>query len=400
MAFVLVVAASVWIASSASTPADWSVAGWPSVDALAQGKVEEYLSIGTLMGPFATLLEAPFVALSSGKLLDAYRWASLPCLIALGALGLYLAAVARRHGASRLTQLLLALLTLINPLTFEALDNGHPEELLAAALAIGAIVTASEGHRGRAAVLLGLAIASKQWTVIAILPVLMALPNRQVRVALGAGAIAVALILPGALAAPGTFATSQTAAARTPSTVTPLNVWYPFAIETTETYSVGSKELVAHLHKAPWVARTLAHTLIVVLSLALPMLLAFRRRQFQLTGSDAMALFALLALLRCALDPVDNVYYHLSLLLALVAWDALAVKGLPLRALAGTAVALFFLNWSHNLENVTAFSFTYLAMISVVGLLISISLYRPRWWTRVRSRMKPLRQLSYGSLGS
>lgn len=394
LAFFLVTAASVWIAWSVSAPGDWSVAGWPSVDALSHGQVERYLSTGTLMGPFARLVETPFVALSNGEVLDAYRWASLPCLIALGMLGVYLAAVARRRGASPWTQLLLAILPLFNPLTSEALDKGHPEELLAAALAIGAIVTASEGHRGRTAVLLGLAIASKQWAVIAILPVLMALPNRPIRVGLAAGAIAAVLILPSVLVAPGSVIDSQTDAAHTPSAVTPLNLWYPLTTETTERYSVGSKELVAHLHKAPGIARMFAHPLIVLLAFALPVLLALRRREFRLTGADAIALFALLALLRCALDPVDNVYYHLPLLLALIAWDALAVRGLPVRALAGTGVALFFWDWTHHLENVAALSVVYLTVVSAAGLLIALSLFCPSGWLR------GFRRLAYESPGN
>jgi hypothetical protein len=296
--------------------------------------------------------------------------------------------------------LLLAVICLVNPLTFEALNNGHPEELLTAALAVGAIATASEGHRGRTAILLGLAIASKQWAVIAILPVLMALPSRRIRVGLAAVGIAAALILPSALAAPESFMSSQSDAAHTPPTVTPLNAWYPFATETTERYGVGSTALTANLHRAPRVARTLGHPLIVLLGFALPVLLALRRRTLALTGADAMALFALLALLRCALDPVDNVYYHFPLLLARIGWDALAAKGLPLRALAGGGVALFFWHWSHHLEDVSAFSSTYLIAVSVASLFVFVSLFRPRWWECVRSRIKPFQRLSYGSLGS
>lgn len=395
--FLLVVAVSVWIAWPDPTPADWSIAGWPSVDALANGEVARSLSAGTLMGPFATLVEAPFVALSSGEVLDAYRWASLPCLIALGMLGVYLASIARRRGASPLTQALLATLTLVNPLTFEALNNGHPEELLTAALAVGAIVTASEGHRGRTAVLLGLAIASKQWALIAVLPALMALPGQRLKVGLGAAVVAAALLLPKLVASPDTFMGNQRAAAHTPSAVAPLSVWYPLATETTERYSVGSKDLVAHLHNAPGVARKFAHPLIILLALLLPLLLALRRRTFRLAGPDAMALFALLALLRCALDPVDNLYYHLPLLTALIAWDALAIKGLPARALAGTGAALFFVSWSHHLEDVAAFGSVYLAAVSAACLLISLALFRPEGWVRIVGRTGWSRRLSYGS---
>src|SRR5690242_16921010 len=111
-----------------------------------------------MMGPLSTLVQAPFAALSGGSQLELYRLASFPCLLAVGLLGLYLAAVARRRGASSLTQVVLALVPLLNPITFEAMKLGHPEELLASALAIAAIASASEGHRTSSAVLLGLAV--------------------------------------------------------------------------------------------------------------------------------------------------------------------------------------------------------------------------------------------------
>ena len=60
-----------------------------------------------------------------------------------------------------------------------------------------------------------------------------------------------------------------------------------------------------------------------------------------------MALLALLALLRCALDPVDNLYYHEPLLIALLGWDAFASRGLPWRGLVGVAVAFAFPSVAH-----------------------------------------------------
>lgn len=382
------------------TPGDWSVAGRPAVHALAHGEVDRFFSSNTLMGPFAILVETPFAALSGGGALSEYRWASLPCLFAVGILGLYLASLARRRGASPLTQLLIAVLCLVNPLTFEALENGHPEELLTAALAVGAIATASQGQRGRTAVLLGLAIASKQWALVAVLPALMALPSPRLKAGLGAMAIAAVCILPKFAASPATFTRNQGDAAQTPSYVTPLNVWYPLATETTEKYRVGSIELVANVHHAPEFARTFAHPLVILLGIALPVLLALRRRTWGLTGADAMALFALLALLRCALDPVDNLYYHFPLLLALIGWDALAAKGLPVRALTGGGVALFFWHWSHHLEDVPTFSFAYIAVMSIACLLISLSLFRPSGIEGVLDWKERFRRLSYDSPGN
>jgi hypothetical protein len=395
--FLAVASASVWLATKTTTTGDWSIDAWPAVRALADGHVGDYLSAKTMMGPFATLVQAPFATLSSSSELEAYRWASLPCLLALGLLGIYLATIARRRGAPPLTQLLIGALCLLNPLTLQALEGGHPEELLTGALAVGAVATAAQGHRGRTAILLGLAISSKQWAVIAVLPALMALSDRRLRVGLVAAMIATVLMLPGLLAAPGSFSSVQSSAAHTGRIVTPWSIWYPVATVTTEHYRVGTSEFVAHVHEGPPFVGTLSHPLIVLLALVLPLALALRRQGLSLSGGDAMALLALLALLRCVLDPVDNLYYHEPLLLALLGWDAFAARGLPLRGLMAAAVALLFWHWSHHLSDVSAFGATYLAIVLSACLAIGAALYRFPGWTVVRSEDSRFRRLFYGS---
>ena len=321
---------------------DWNVDGGPAVQAFAHGRVGDYLAATPGMGPFATLVQAPFAALGGGGELNEYRWAALPCVLAVGLLGIYLASIAKRRGTSGLSQLLIAVLCLINPLTFEALRYGHPEELLTAALAVAAVATASEGRERWAAVLLGLAIASKQWGVIAILPTLMALPSRRFRTALGAAAVAAILTLPAVLASPTSFASVQGNVATSGTLITPWSVWYPAAEVSTEVHRVGDAERVDVVHDAPQLVGATSHALIVLLALALPLGLAARRERFRLAGEEAMALLALLALLRCALDPWGNLYYHEPLLIALLGWDALAARGLPVRGMVGAAVALLF----------------------------------------------------------
>lgn len=383
-----------WFVSMISGTGDWPGDSWPAVNALAHGQLSEYLSAKAMMGPFATLVQAPFAALSAGGVSAAYHWAVIPCLLAAGSLGLYLASVARRRGASAATRFLIAALCLVNPLTLEALRSGHPEEILTAALAVAAVATASDGHRARTAVLLGLAIASKQWAVIAILPVLMALPGGRLRVGLAAAAIAIALTLPGLLAAPGSFSEVNSNAASTGRIVTPWSVWYPAASVKTEVHQIETTRLVAHVHEAPPMVGSLSHPLILLLALVLPLGLALRRSRFGLSGADAMALLALLALLRCSLDPVDNLYYHEPLLLALIGWDALAPRRLPIRGLAGVAVALLFRHWSLHLGDLGAFNDAYIAVVVIAGLAISLALLRPAWSTRVRARVAESRLAS------
>jgi uncharacterized membrane protein len=58
-----------------------------------------------------------------------------------------------------------------------AVRLGHPEALTAA-LCVLAVVLARRDHWVVAAVVLGLAIATKQWAVVAIVPALLAAPGR------------------------------------------------------------------------------------------------------------------------------------------------------------------------------------------------------------------------------
>jgi hypothetical protein len=381
--FVLVGLLSAWLASTSSGMGDWDTDTYPAVQALASGQIGTYLEATPMMGPFATLLQAPFVAISGATDLSAYQWASFPCLLAAGLLGLYLALLAGRRGASRLTQVVLATVCLVNPLTFEALESGHPEEVLTAALAVGAIASAAEDRRLQAAVLLGLAMASKQWAVIAVLPVLMALPGGRLRASLVAGAVAVVLILPGFVAAPDAFFNVHEKAADTGRVVTPWSVWYPAASSVTETYEVDGRRLVADLEEAPPLAGSLSHPLIVLLAFALPVALALRRGRLGISGSEAMALLALLALLRCVLDPVDNLYYHEPLLLALVGWDAFSIRGAPLRSLVGVAVALIFWQAWHDLSDPAAFNAVYLAFAGGLAVALASSVFGRFSWTGV-----------------
>jgi hypothetical protein len=375
--FGLVAFASAWIAFANGATGDYPNDGGLAVHTLAAGDVSGYLATHVMMGPFATLVQAPFAAVGGNEGLVAYQWACLPCLLAVGLLGIYLGAIARRRGMSPQGSWLIAALCLVNPLTFAAIRLGHPEELLTAALAVGAVAVAARGQGGRAALLLGLAIASKQWAVLAILPVLMALPQRRVRVALAAAAVALILFLPGFIASPGSFSEVQHNAASTGGVVDPWSLWYPLANVITEESTIGGTRYSAEVHRAPAVVGSLAHPLIVLLVFAVPLGLALRRRRFGISGSDAMALLALLALLRCALDPVGNLYYHEPLLLALIGWDALDAHRWPLRAITGAGVMVLLDYWSRHISDVQAFNTAYISIALVAGLAVALFLFRP-----------------------
>jgi Glycosyltransferase family 87 len=384
----LVIAASAWISQTPDGLGDYPSDGAPAIDALASGRIGDFLSAQPLMGPFSVLVRAPFAALADGEL-SAYRMGAFPCVLAAGLLGLYLAGIARRRGVDRLAQALIVALCLFNPLTFEALGLGHPEEILTAALAVGAVAVAAEGHVGRATLLLGLALATKQWAVIAVLPVLMALPARRLRVAAGAAGIAIALTLPSFLAAPSEFVEMQREASNTRQIVDAWSVWYAAAPEVSQQIDVAGETVTVERRLLPETVGHLSHPLIVLTALLLPLALAGRRGRFRLTGPDAMALLALLALIRCGLDPVNNLYYHVPFLIAIVGWDALSTRGLPVRGLAVAGIAMVFARWGVQIDDPLLFNALYTAAFAAGVAAIAAAILRRGGTSPAGARVEP-----------
>jgi hypothetical protein len=367
--------AAAWIAFATSGLGDYPMDAGPAVDALAHGDVGGFLGTHPDMGPVSILLRAPLAAIAGAGEFAAYQWGSLACLLAAGVLGVYLASLARARGAGEVTQLVIAGVCVVNPLSVSALEAGHPEEVLTAALLVGAVAVAWQGHVGRTALLLGLAVACKQWALIGVLPVLMALPEHRLRAALGAGGIALALILPGILASPGEFFETQRSLAVETQYVTPWSAWYPGSAATTQAVPELGASVDVH-HASDLVAR-ISHPLILVVALAVPLGLALRRRLFSLTGAEAMGVLALLMLARCVLDPVDNLYYHEPFLLALLGWDALSTRGLPVRGLVAAGVLELLARWSEPPLDPAVFNTAYLAIAAAAAGAIVVSLLRP-----------------------
>jgi hypothetical protein len=210
----------------------------------------------------------------------------------------------------------------------------------------------------------------------------MVLPAHKVKVGAGAAAVAIVLFLPSVVASPESFFDVQQAASGTPEVATPWSVWYPLASGHEQVYLVDGRELVSHVESPPPLVASLSHPLIVLLAMALPLAVAWRRG-LQLSAAEGFALFALIALLRCALDPVDNLYYHAPLLLALIGWDAFCARGLPLRSLAAVAVAVLFAQAWHNLSDPAAFNAAYLCFASLLGIGLVSSLFASFAWTGV-----------------
>ena len=303
-----------------ATLGDYPSDAGPTIHALIGGHVHQALAAQPLMGSLAVLVRVPF-ALAAGFFgggeLAVYRAGAIPCVAALAVLGV---ALVRMADANRWSDaLLIPALAVLTPVSVAAVTAGHPEEALAAALAVGAVAVA--GRRVfLSGLLLGLALGTKQWTVLAIGPALLATPrgarSRLIGAALPLAAL-FALPLLADLGAAQNVAGSAHAASRE-------TIWFLVSHPTQLHLDLGPG-LPASVTTYPlhaWVA-TVSHPLIVALS-ALLTLTAWRRRD---QPGAPLALLALVFLLRCVLDPADNEYYHLPLVLALLAYETVGCRG-------------------------------------------------------------------------
>jgi hypothetical protein len=229
-------------------------------------------------------------------------------------------------------------LCVANPVTLRALERGHPEELLCAALAIGAVLAARDRRTVLAAVLLGLAMATKAWAVLAIGPVLIALPARRTLALAIAGAVTAAVLAPIVLA--GAHGTLVTGSATTGQIFQPWQLFWWLG-DTGHTV-IGGNGLPkpAGYRVAPEWLSPLTHPLIAGLVVPLSLLWArVRGVAPRVDGEQVLLLLALLLLARCVLDPWNTIYYELPFLLALLAWEALQrPERPPVIALAATVM--------------------------------------------------------------
>ncbi len=345
-------AAMVWLGLYGFGWNDYETEAKPAFEALTHGHVLEFLRLAPAYG--GSLVErAPFALLPGlwgGGELAVYRMVALPCLLAVAALGVWLVAQLRRPGAggigipaSRFARGVALGLCVANPLTLRALELGHPEELLGGALCVAAVLFAARERPVWAGLALGLAIANKEWALLAIGPVLLALPSRRALCMACAAAVAAFVLAPLALVGSSGFVASTRGAAAPPSSI--FQPWQAF-------WFLGRHGPVVHglfgvakpgYRTAPGWVGTISHPLIVAVSLPLTALAWGRGRRGQ---SDALLLLALLLLLRCVLDTWDTVYYMIPFVLALLAWESLGERRRPaLLALSCTVLGWVSFVW-------------------------------------------------------
>jgi hypothetical protein len=318
---------------------DYTIEARPAFDALVHGHLHRFLQLAPGYGG-SLALRSPFVLLAHAFGANEhwmFRAGAIPCLVAAAVLGLCLVSVMRRHGASTLAQVLVLVLCALNPLTIQAVRWGHPEEVLGAALCVAAVLAALRNRPIWAGVLLGLAIGNKAWAVLAVGPVLIALPQRRLLAMGCAGLVGAALVVPFVLGGAGALPVGT---GNTGSTFQRWQVWWFFGIHRPP-LPRGVGPLLISARTAPGWLSGITHPLIAAVGLPLSALYAWLRRQSSTVRSapDALLLLALLLLLRCVLDPWDFSYYPLPFLFALAAWEAVRFARPPVLSMVATVAA-------------------------------------------------------------
>ena len=329
----------------------------PSVEALVHGHIGEFLRLAPVYG--GSLIErAPFALLPGlwgGGPLAVYRLLAVPCLLAGAVVAVWLLARMRRAERRRLAGMIVLGVCVVNPVTLRALELGHPEELLGSALCIGAVLIAAVPSPGRrralaAGVLLGLAIANKQWAILATAPVLLALPpGRRLPALLSSAGVAAVVMAPLLLGSSGAYATGAKAAATSATSGTTIfQPWQVF-------WFLGKHGALVHglygspkpgYRTAPSWTGVVSHPLILVAGLLVSVALWLRRGGTRLSSEDAFLALAVMLLMRCLLDTWDTVYYLLPVILALLAGEAeRPSRRLPLLALTVSLLAWAQFQW-------------------------------------------------------
>jgi Glycosyltransferase family 87 len=361
------------------TPAftDYEVEAEGAFRALQHGDLARFLDLAPAYGG-SLVLRAPFAiapALWGGGSLALFRSVSVPGLLATAALGVAVFAAARRAGQTPRVAWLGLVLVAGSPMALRALEIGHPEELLGGALCAGALLAAGRDRATLAAVLLGLAVANKPWAVLAVVPVLAALPpGRRARALAVAGGLA-ALIVAPILLHGGQSVTSTAATAHSAGQIfQPWQVFWFFG-DHGHVIMGSFGEKVGYRAAPAWAGR-ISHPLVVLAGVALAVAW-WRRRAGAAAPHEPLLLLALVLLVRCLLDTLSIGYYHLPFLLALTAWEVQTRRGAPVLALTATALLWTTTDVLGRVTSPDGQAAAYLAWAVPFALLLGLRLLAP-----------------------
>jgi hypothetical protein len=365
-----------WIGLADFAFNDYDTEASASVQALTAGHIGHFLDIAPAYGG-SLAIRAPFALLPGlwgGGALAVYRMLALPCLLAVGALAVWVAARMRSLGKGRLARGATVALLAANPVVLLALQIGHPEEVLAGSLCVAALLVARTGRWAWAGALLGLAVGTKSWAVLAVLPVLVALPGGRGRALLLAGAIGGSILVPFAVAhqlhAAGGAAGSLGSASG--PIFEPTQIWWWLGAH--GIVRGGNGMIKAGFRVEPGWLSTIAHPLIV--ALAVPLTLLWRRRR-RGRALEPLGLLTLLLLARCLLDPWNNRYYAVPFLLALITWESLSRREVPFASLAATLLTYVTFQELPGHVSPDVQSFFYLVWMVPLAAAMAAWLYAP-----------------------
>jgi hypothetical protein len=359
-------------------PDDFTNEAWQSYIALAHGNIAEFLhSAPAYWG--SLVLRAPFTLVGNAlgsNWRNAYFWSALPCLAAPALLWGWLRdadlAVGKLRDRDWLVSPLGPLLA-VNPVIWFCILLGHPEEILGGALVIAAVILAARGSTSTAVVLMCLAVFNKSWALVALPVVLAVLPAERVK---GFGLTLATLAI---LLGPGTLFRSGVGGAAGSLGSGASGIFYP-------------QQLWWWLGPSPWLS-VHAHEFIVALSVACAAGWVLRTRRSSLSEPqrmrEGMLLLALVLLLRCALDPWNNIYYSVPFLMSLYVLD---LGRLPRASIVMTA-GIFLVTAPLNAGALTAnqYAIAYQALVVPVILLLLLRLFAPASvWNCVRRLLPSL----------
>lgn len=295
----------------------------PVIDALIEGDLARAVDVQPVVGPLSVVLRLPFAAL--GRALAGadgeYLFGAAACLWVLALLGALLARRAHRLSDERLAGPVVLLLVAANPAAISAIDKGHPEDLVAAALATASILLAARNRAALTGLALALAVAAKPWAALAG-PIALLVLDRGHRRTIVAGAVAATLLLlPPMLSNPERMSEGSRVLTEQPR-VYAASAWWPLA----ETHPAPPGVEAPRVMPAG-LTRSAGQTAILAITLALS--LAYLRRRRELGVEAGLSLLAGLMLARCLLDPLNLYYYGVPFLVALVAWETHARRGIP-----------------------------------------------------------------------
>jgi hypothetical protein len=361
----------------------------PAIRDLLAGDFQRFLADQPLMGSLSILVRLPFAALASavgGGATLTYQLGALPCVVAPGLTGVLIGRRMRAAGRPVAARLLTIALCLLNPATIGALRAGHPEELLAAALCVAAVLLAADANRPLlAGALLGMAIGTKPWALVALAPVVLAAPASRLRVVAAVAVTAVMLTLPAPLASPQPFLAAAKRVGET-HRVYPASAWWAVGSSRRFVSSDGVVNRSRTLRTLPSaLSRSDASTLIAVVAAAIVLAFLVRRRG-RASRRDAVGLLALLMLARCVLDPVPLDYYYAPALLALAAWEGLRREGLPVGTLLAAVAVAGILGPAPLQLGATTSNLLSLAVMATVGSYISHAMFAGSTAARASNR--------------